>query len=30
MHLIDGRTDQVVPASTDSAARHEQQRKVAV
>ena len=30
MHLIDGRTDQVVPASPDWAARHEQRRKVAV
>jgi hypothetical protein len=34
MHLIDGRTEQVVPVSQDlspdSAARHEQRRKVAI
>jgi multiple sugar transport system ATP-binding protein len=30
MHLIDSRTEQVVPASPDSAARHEQRRKVAI
>jgi multiple sugar transport system ATP-binding protein len=30
MHLIDGRTDQVVRASADWTARHEQRRKVAV
>jgi len=30
MHLIDGRTEQVVPASPDSAARNEQRRKVAI
>jgi multiple sugar transport system ATP-binding protein len=30
MHLIDGRTEQVVPASPDSTARHEERRKVAV
>jgi multiple sugar transport system ATP-binding protein len=30
MHLIDVRTEQVVPASPDSTARHEQRRKVAV
>jgi multiple sugar transport system ATP-binding protein len=30
MHLIDGRTEQVVPAPPDSTAPHEQRRKVAV